>query len=169
MLKRLSDLYKRYIWNPEKYARSLGVKIGKRCSIATYDWGSEPYLITIGDHVQVTSHVRFFTHGACWVLREECPDFDVFGKIIVGNNVYIGNCALILAGVTIGNNTIIAAGAVVTKSHPDGVILAGNPAKVVGNVIDFKEKMLPYNLNTKSLPNKREILENTSESLFIKK
>jgi acetyltransferase-like isoleucine patch superfamily enzyme len=53
----------------EAYARSLGFKIGKDCRIATVNWGTEPWLIEIGDHVHVTSGVQFLTHdGSVWVL-----------------------------------------------------------------------------------------------------
>ena len=49
--------------NKEKYARHLGVNIGKNCLIATTHFSSEPYLITIGNNVQVTDSVHFHPHG----------------------------------------------------------------------------------------------------------
>lgn len=58
----LSNIYWR-LRSPEKYARHIGVNIGDDCLIATRRWSSEPYLITIGSHVQVTENVWFFTHG----------------------------------------------------------------------------------------------------------
>lgn len=132
--------YRKLFWGPEKYARHQGVKIGKDCQIQRVSFGTEPYLIEIGNHVQITGGTKFFTHGAAWVLREKYPKIDFFGKIKIGNNVYIGNNALILAGVTVGSNVIIAAGAVVTKSVSDGCIVGGNPAKVIGKVSDFEKK-----------------------------
>jgi len=70
------------------YARKVGVEFGKGCVLSTRYWGSEPYLIEIGDHVHITSGVSFITHdGGVWVFREKVPDFDVFGKIVIGNNV----------------------------------------------------------------------------------
>src|SRR5690606_1089514 len=145
------------------------VKIGKNCSIGTKNFGSEPYLITIGDHVQITDDVKFFCHGAGWVFRLELPDFDFFGKIVVGNNVYIGNNALIMPGVTIGDNSIIAAGAVVTKSVQSNTIVGGNPARIIGNVSDLKEKLSYYNLNTKRMDSKskRNFLLNLENDKFI--
>ena len=61
----------RLLRNPVKYYRSLGVKIGKDCEIyTTVNFGSEPYLITLGDHVRVNENVQFVTHdGGVWVLR----------------------------------------------------------------------------------------------------
>jgi len=139
--------------------------------IATKYFGSEPYLVSIGNHVQITNDVKFFTHGGGWVFREKYPDFDTFGKIVIKNNVYIGNNALIMPGVTIGNNVIIGSGTVVTKSVNDGDIVAGNPGKVIGNINDFETKLLPFNVNTKkhSYKKKKEFLLNLSEDKFIKK
>lgn len=70
--------------------------------------------------MQITSGTKFFTHGAAWVLRDKYPEIDFFGKIKIGDNVYIGNDSLILPGVAIGSNVIIAAGSVVTKSFRGG-------------------------------------------------
>jgi len=63
MIDRLSLLYWRYIVSPEKYARHIGVSIGKNCFISSRNWSKEPYLITIGDHVQITHGVSIHTHG----------------------------------------------------------------------------------------------------------
>ena len=158
-------------WSCEKYGRFIGVKIGSNCSIATRKFGSEPYLIEIGDHVQITNDVRFFTHGGGWVFREKFPEFDFFGKIRIGNNVYIGNSAMLMPGITIGNNVIIGAGSVVTKSIPDNVVVAGNPAKIVSKLEDMFQKSNSLNLNTKSFKrsDKRNFLLSQNESYFIQK
>lgn len=78
---------------------------------------------------------------------------------------------MILPGVTIGNNVIIGAGAIVTRSIPDGCIVAGNPAKIIGNIDDYEKKYLPYNLNTKNLSpeEKEKTLTSTDEQYFIQK
>lgn len=156
---------------PERFARTIGVSIGRRCSIRTRSFGSEPYLITIGDHVQITDGVKFFTHGGAWIFRDQYPNIDVFGKIKIGNNVYIGNNALILPGVTIGDNVIIGAGSIVTKSFESNVAIAGNPAKVIGNVETVLSNMLNYNMDLKNLSysEKREFLLKADETKFIKK
>ena len=51
--------------------------------------------------------------------------------IIIGNNVWIGSRVVILKGVNIGDNTVVSAGSVVTKSFPSNVIIAGAPAKII--------------------------------------
>ena len=63
MINILRSLYWRFLKSPQQQARHLGVNIGKDCLIATRRWSSEPYLITIGNHVQVTEGVWFHTHG----------------------------------------------------------------------------------------------------------
>ncbi len=76
-----------------------------------------------------------------------------------------------MPGVTIKDNVIIAAGAVVTKSVPTGVIVGGNPAKVLGEVSILEERMLKYNMNTKGLnmKEKKNYLLNQNEDMFIQK
>lgn len=171
MLKRIINLYKIRIWPAEKYARSVGVTIGENCVIGTKWFGTEPYLIEIGNRVQITNGVRFFTHGGSWILRGKYPEFDFFGKIKIGDNVYIGNCAMIMPGVIIENNVLIAAGSVVTKSVPAGSIIGGNPGKVIGSVNDFKKKHLKYNTNTAKMGQieKRGILKQQDIEMFIVK
>jgi len=171
IIKKTFSLIK-YVFNtPEQYARKNGVKIGDNCWIRTKNFGSEPYLIEIGNHVQITKNVNFLTHGGAWIFRNENPTLDFFGRIIVKDNVYIGMNSIILPGVTIDSNVIIAAGSVVTKSIPSNVIVGGNPAKVINNVDNFYSSVLKYNLNTKGLKEfeKREILSKIDNELFIKK
>lgn len=109
-------------------ARAMGVTIGSNSRILGNPYkvfGSEPYLVSIGDHVEITADCRFITHdGGAWVIRhdEECRDIDVFGRTKVGNNVFIGLNSIIMPGVTIGDNCVIAAGSVVTKSIPSGEV-----------------------------------------------
>lgn len=122
MIKRLLAFYRKKFWTVERLARFNGVKIGVNCDIQDVIFGSEPYLLSIGNHVQITAGVKFFTHGGAWVLRGRYPNMDFFGKITIQDNVYIGNNSLIMPGVTIGSNVVVAAGSVVTKSVPAGAI-----------------------------------------------
>lgn len=121
-----------------------GIKLGEGCEV--YDrvsFGSEPYLIKIGDNVRITAGVNFITHdGGMWVLRNNgmIKDADAFGRIIVGNNVHIGINAIIMPGVTIGDNVVIGVGAVVTKDIPSNCIVAGVPARIVRSLDEYHEK-----------------------------
>lgn len=125
--------------------KKLGGKIGSDCEIAPdVEFGSEPYLISIGNHVRLTKGVKFITHdGGTWVLRGlGIENIDIFGPITIGNNVNIGWNAIILPNVSIGDNCIIGAGAIVTRDIPNNSIAVGVPAKVIESIDTYKEKAL---------------------------
>lgn len=168
---RVLNFLRRKFWSEEKYARYLGVKIGDDCDIQKVSFGSEPYLIEIGNDVQITDGTKIFNHGGARVLRKKYPDMDFFGKVIIGNNVYIGNNSLILPGVVIGSNVLVAAGSVVTKSIPDNVVVGGNPAKILSTLENFELKVLEKNLNTKGMnyEQKKLFLMSLAEEKFIQK
>lgn len=131
--------------NPVKYWRQRGVQIGSGCYIfESASFGSEPYMIKLGNNVRVNKNVQFITHdGGMWVLRnlyEKYEDADLFGTITVGNNVHIGNNAVILPGSNIGNNCIIGCCAVVTKPVPDNSIVVGVPGRVIENIEEYESK-----------------------------
>jgi acetyltransferase-like isoleucine patch superfamily enzyme len=168
MIRLIKGLFRKYKIkkDPINYARDIGVEVGTDCrflGIQSGTFGSEPYLIKIGDHVTITGQVQFITHdGGVWVFREEYQEIDVFGKIIIGNNVFIGYNTIILPGVIIGDNVVIGAGSVVTKSIPSNTVAAGVPAKVITSYDVYKEKSLGKTLNTKNLDKgkKKEVLIN---------
>ena len=86
---------------------------------------------------------------------------DLVGRISIGNNCFIGNKAIILYGVNIADNTIIAAGSVVTKSiNEPGYIYGGNPAKAIGRISEFinKSESFMLNLHGKSPLEKKKII-----------
>lgn len=98
--------------------------------------------------------MKFITHdGGVWILREEdgLQDIDVFSPIIIGNNVHIGWNAIIMPGVTIGDNCIIGAGAIVTKSIPPNSIAVGVPAKCIETIDDYKKKVLKKCIHTNNM------------------
>ena len=171
MINIIRTLYWKFISSPEKYARHIGVKIGKNSFISTRFWSSEPYLISIGNNVAVTAGVRFFTHGGGRTAREKYPKFDVFGKITVEDWAYIGSCSLIMPGVTIGHGALVAAGSVVTKSVAPRTVVGGNPAKYICTVDEYIERNLKYNLDSKGMTpaEKRNLLLSLDETKFLKK
>lgn len=133
------------------YARSIGVRMGSNVRIYSSDpsmFGSEPFLITLGNNVYITGNVKFITHdGGTLILRKEIPDLDYTAPISVGNDVYIGTEAIILPGVTIGNRCIIGAGSVVTKDIPDNSVAAGVPARVLKTTDKYLESMKKKSLH----------------------
>ena len=123
------------------YFRKQGAQIGNNCRIYIDTFGSEPYLVKIGNHCTITNGVKFITHdGGCWIFREEIPDLNKFGKIEIEDNCFIGLDSIIMPNVKIGRNSIIGAGAVVTKDVPPESIAIGIPARVIGSTKAFKEK-----------------------------
>ena len=146
MIKRIIHKIICKILNAEQYARHIGVKIGANCEITSKNitWGSEPYLIEIGNNVRITDGVKFITHdGGVWVLRNLYNEkkIDVFGKIKIGNNCNIGWNAIIMPGVNIGNNCVVGAGAVVTKNVDDNSVVVGIPAKKIESIDEYYNKV----------------------------
>lgn len=168
LFRVVKTVYWKYFASPLKYARHIGVSIGENNLIGKNHWSSEPYLITVGSNCQLTD-CRIFTHGGGQVLRTEHPDFDVFGKVSIGNYVYIGSGALIMPGVTIGDNALIAAGSVVTKSVPPRTVVAGNPARIICTIEEYYERNQKYDLHSKGKANKKNFLISLTDDRFIKK
>lgn len=121
--------------DPAGFARRQGVVMNGEVHIygsSRTMFGSEPFLITLGDNVHICAEVWFITHdGSTLPSRKLRPTLEVAAPITVGDNSFIGCRAMILPGAHIGRNCIVGAGSVVTKPVPDGCVVAGNPAKVV--------------------------------------
>jgi len=168
ILKRLWLAAGRMLNGEVWYARRIGLTIGRDCQLYRIIYGSEPWLIKIGDHVQITQGVRLLTHGGGWLAREISPQFDSFGPVVIGSHVYIGNAAIILPGVSIGNRVLIAAGAVVTRSVPDNCVVGGNPARVISTLDAYLAGNTRYDMGTAGLnpDEKRRVIEANPERLI---
>ncbi len=143
-IKFLSTAIYYRIISKTKLAKRLEVNFGKNCNFMTRSWGSEPYLITMGDNVRTSSGVKFITHdGAAYVIRNKYPEYnqiDLFGEIIIGNNVFIGMDTTILPNTKIGNNIIIGACSLVKGELKDNSVYAGIPAKYICSLDEFHNK-----------------------------
>ncbi len=126
----------------EKYVRKLGVNFGKNCHFyGDISWGTEPWIITLGDDVHITAECRFVTHdGATLLFRDREPTLELTKPIKLGNRVYVGARSIIMGGVTIGNNVIIGAGSIVTHDIPDNSVAVGVPARVIKTAEEYFEK-----------------------------
>jgi acetyltransferase-like isoleucine patch superfamily enzyme len=150
--------------DPVGFARSLGVQVGDGCKfygVTRLTWGSEPYLVRLGNNVGVASESRFITHdGGVAAIRHLRPQADLVSPIRIGSRVFIGLGAIILRGTVIGDDTIVAAGAVVRGTFPSGVIIGGVPAKVIGTVAEWTQRHESEFLDTGKLPpdEKRRVL-----------
>lgn len=156
-LRRIYRAFYKYIicnGHPIKYAKKIGVNING--SVKVYGnivWGTEPWLITLGNNVHITDGVKFLTHeGAVLIFQKDIPDLEVSKPITIGDNVFIGNNVLLLPGVEIGNNVVIGAGAIVTKNVPDNSLAVGCPAKVIRNIDQFLEKLKNESTHLGDLP-----------------
>jgi acetyltransferase-like isoleucine patch superfamily enzyme len=90
--------------------------------------------------VHITRDVLFVTHdGGTLLFRNKFPDLEITAPIVLKDNVYIGVRAVIMPGVTIGNNCIIAAGSIVSKDVPDNSVVGGVPAKFIKSTDDYLE------------------------------
>ena len=157
----LDLLNKIWLWR----IRNRGLNIGADCRIFGFSsFGSEPYLVSIGNHVTVSAGVAFLTHdGGTWVFRSR-PEFANvirFGTIRVNDNCFIGTRAIILPNVVIGPNSVIGAGAVVTHDVPPNSVVAGVPARVVTSLEEYAERCLnenpSYDLGAYRADKKREL------------
>ncbi len=136
--------------DPVAYARSIGVCVGQNCRLINVNFGSEPYLISLGDHVSATS-ANFITHdGGVWVFRDRRPDGDLVAPITVGSNVFFGSGVTVLPGVSIGDNVVVGAGAVVARDLPSDCVAVGVPAKPIRSLEEYwrasESRLLPTKL-----------------------
>jgi acetyltransferase-like isoleucine patch superfamily enzyme len=147
-----TSIYRKFrLWQ----LRRAGLTIPADCRLMRMpDFGTEPYLITIGNHVGFASDVTFITHdGGTYVFRhlERYKKVIKYGRITIKDNCVIGERVILLPGVTIGPNSVIAAGSVVSRNVPPGVLAAGNPAKPVMTTHQYAEWSLAatpaYDLN----------------------
>lgn len=90
--------------------------------------------ITIGDNVLFGPNVSLYTPNHAFHAGERKDGWEQSLPITIGNNVWLGGSVTVIGGVTIGKNTIIGAGSVVTKDIPADVLAVGNPCKVVRKI-----------------------------------
>lgn len=90
--------------------------------------------VKIGDNTMFGPNVQIYTATHPLEYKTRNSGLEYAKPITIGNNVWIGGNATIYPGVTIGNNVVVAAGSVVTKSFPEDVVIGGNPAKIIKTI-----------------------------------
>lgn len=168
MIKKIISLYK------EKEFVKKNLKVGKNTRILTSysNFGSEPYLIEIGNHCAITSGVKFISHDASIEVAlnyyniprvEKQMKKELMAKTLVKDNCLIGVNSIIMPGVTIGPHSIVAAGSVVTKDVAEGDIVGGNPARKIGDIENYMKKIkvniIEVPLSTQKETRKNNILQ----------
>lgn len=132
-----------------EYLRKKGVSVGENVRFFspsnTLVDVTAPFLLSIGNNVNITHGVIIITHDYSWSVIKQLPSCAgrVTGAqqaVTIGNNVFIGMNAIITRGVTVGDNVIIGAGSVVTKDCESNSVYAGNPAKKIMSIEEYAQK-----------------------------
>jgi maltose O-acetyltransferase len=141
MLEKILNGIKNYIFRDFLIKKLIknGLKVGKNVFISKDVRIDDdfPWLISIGDDCTITAGVIILAHDAS---TKNHLGYSKIGKVTIGNKTFIGFRSIILPDVKIGNNVIIAAGSIVTNNVPDDVIVAGNPARIIGKTSEYSEK-----------------------------
>ena len=144
-------------WKRADYLRKHNslAAIGSNVYYYSRIFPSDPKLLKIGNNVVICTDVRFVGHDRVDImlsgmLGEKYTKY--YEPIEVGNNVFIGSDTVILPGVKIGDNTVIGAGAVVTRDLPSGNVWGGVPARRIGSFEEFVNKRKVNILNLKRMP-----------------
>ena len=149
-----------------KVASILGVQFGSNCLFRTKKFGSEPYLIKVGNNFKTAGNVQFVTHdGAVHVVRnlyDEYHSMDLIAPITAGDNIFIGYGAVVLPGTVIGDNVIVGAGSIVKGQLKSNSVYAGVPVKYICSIEDYIDRNKSSFMETKGLgrEKKKEYIEN---------
>lgn len=150
--------------DPVRYFRSRGVEIGEGVEIFganLFTFGSEPYLVSIGNQVTISHNVDFITHdGGLRIARDKYPNAYLYGRIQVADQCFLGAHCILLPGAKIGAGSAIGSGSIVTGEIPSGVVAIGVPAKPVKSVEEYIQEKRHLWVDTRGLtPDaKRELL-----------
>jgi acetyltransferase-like isoleucine patch superfamily enzyme len=117
---------------------------GEFCFIMPGTMFTDPKFVEIGNNVQMAMCTVFGHDGSISMLnRAYGKSLDSVGPVRLKDNVFIGHNAIVMPNVTIGPNAIVAAGSLVTRDVPEGKIVCGVPAKIIGSVdtlVAFREQ-----------------------------
>jgi maltose O-acetyltransferase len=176
LIGRLIHIYD--IKKKNRYLNRLivrGLKMGENVEIIdTFFFDpSHCYLISIGSNCTICPNVRLIAHDAS---TKKMLGYTKIGRIDIKENCFLGDSVIVLPGVTIGPNSIVGAGAVVTHHIPPGSVVSGNPAKIIGTTESYLSKIksmskdkkifdASYYIGRLNETSRQELLESVSDSL----
>ena len=124
--------------------------MGAHCSVQTNVVITDPAYTRLGDNVSLSGCTLFGHDGVVNMLRKAYGgELDSVGCIDIRDNVFIGHQAIVMPGVTIGPDAVVAAGSVVTRDVPPGCVVGGVPAKVIARTRDLHASLMTQ---TQALP-----------------
>lgn len=148
IIKKILYSYKSSSKTYVDYLRSIGVLCGDNinifCPKDTHIDTNNPYLLEIGNNVNMTGPVTILTHDYSTSVLNRI-DSKIYGKskkTVIGNNVFLGWGCTVLAGTVIEDNVIIGAGAVVSGKVEKNSIYAGNPSKKIMSISEYRKKII---------------------------
>ena len=114
--------------------------MGENCIVCGFIQISEPTLVEIKSDCVIASEVSFVTHDHS-INKVTNKGSNLFGRIVIGNNCFVGQRSIILYGVELADNIIVGSGSVVASSFSESnIIIAGNPARKIGTWDEFRAK-----------------------------
>ncbi len=116
--------------------------MGERCAVSRHTKFTDPAYVRLGDNVRLARCTIIGHDGSINMLQNAYGvRVDRVGKTDIRSNVFVGEQAILLPGITIGPDAMVAAGSVVTRDVAPGDIVAGSPAKTIGKVADYVARL----------------------------
>lgn len=122
-----------------EYRLRQGLTIGENTHIYSIEGidGGWPWLIQIGNNVTISSNVTILAHDASTNVVHCATKL---GRVVIGDNVFIGAGSIVLCNTKIGDNVIVGAGSVVTRDLPSNAVYAGSPVRYICSIEEYQEK-----------------------------
>ena len=136
--------------DPHKRAELMRNKfyyLGHNVKLYTIFFGNEPCLISIHDNVQVASGVKFINHDVSVYNMARYKGVsekkvDKVGPIVLYENSFVGAYSILMPNSSVGKNSVVAAGSIVTKHIPDGEVWGGAPCKYIMKTEEYANKII---------------------------
>jgi len=125
--------HKKYYWRYYIHGNKKRLHMGQNCIVNNCLFNTRSGHIYLGDNVRISHNVMLLT-GEHNYIKKEFPVIKEGKDIIIGDNVWICAGVIVIGGVTIGSDSVITAGSVVTKDVTSNVMVGGNPARIIKKI-----------------------------------